>query len=299
MPQFLKKRIRYLNLLVIIFILSLILFYFYKSLKSSLFLQNKDRVNLIFYGEFPVFYSLGISDDVNYVLNLFPDLQILVPGGYGYYRVGAIGKLISLEKKPELLKTAFSLGTLSFIDFYFYKNYSNIYFGNKESKVSYYPRFKDFFMQSSNASYFDRIYLFLRFFNNRRGKFKTIKFIPTEKKDDRLSFLDDNFFKNYQGYFYQKIYRDERKNVQIIYNNSYKTASYVSQIIEGEGVRVVDLQKSPSPQKKCMIIENNPRFSKTANALASFFKCNLKKNKTEISDIILILGDREKDWEVE
>jgi len=42
----------------------------------------------------------------------------------------------------------------------------------------------------------------------------------------------------------------------------------------------------------------NGRFSESASSLSKFFNCPLKKSKTEISDIIIYLGNIERKWEV-
>ncbi len=109
------------NLFIAIIIL-LLLYLLFRNLFSSLFFRRIERVNIIFYGPTTRYYSFG--NDTNYLLPFSADTGVLVPGGYGNYRVGALGKLITLEKKSDLYQKIFSGNTLSFVDFYFFpKNF--------------------------------------------------------------------------------------------------------------------------------------------------------------------------------
>ena len=80
----------------LVFLFGIVIF---KQYTSSLFSQKKDRVNIVFYGKNTVYYSLGKYDGVHYFISFYPDVKVKVPGGYGNYRVGGLGKLVELEKK--------------------------------------------------------------------------------------------------------------------------------------------------------------------------------------------------------
>jgi len=136
------------------------------DLYYSAFFQKKERINVVSSEEQIGIYSLGLSDNVNYFTTLYPDLEATIPGGYGYYRLGALPKLANLEKKQDLFKKTYSMLTSSFIDFYFYPKAAigetEIYFG-KEQKGFFLPRFFLIFFGKSNALFFDRLYLYLNF----------------------------------------------------------------------------------------------------------------------------------------
>lgn len=252
---------------------------------------------MVFYGPKTVFYSIAF-DDINYRL-LFPsDVAILVPGGYGYYKAGAVGKLVALEKKPDLFRKTFSANSFSFTDLYFFPKDLTVYNNSAEEAVI--PSFKEIFFSSSNANFFDRIFIFSRFIDKRSSQFKTINVLPIEVAGGKKVLNREDFFKGYQGFLYKKTYRNEQLTVQIIYTKSYKTATLISQILEGEGIRVVDLTLSTKINKDCLLIEKKEgTFSQTAKDIGSFFGCQLRKGEPEISDIIFILGSLEKEWLVE
>ncbi len=276
-----------------------IVLFFFNSLKKSLFFQKRDRINLVFYGEKTIFYSLGLADRVNYWLYFYPNLKVKIPGGYGNYRIGALGKLIDLEKQPKIFIKTFSLATSSFVDFYFYPKKTEVYYGEKDEEryPFFLPNLKQLFFYRSNSNFFDRIYIFFKLREKRETEFIDLNLKSTTINSDEL-FLEDNFAKTYQGYFYEKTYRNEKKTVQLSYTKNHLTADYVSKIIEGTGIRVVDLLYTKEKTPACLVIENEPKFSKTAQVLADFFDCSLKRDKTEISDIILKLGEREGEWEI-
>ena len=217
----------------------------------------------------------------------------LIPGGYGFYRVGALGKFISLEKKPDLFKKVFSASNSFFIDLYFYSKKNEIYFDEKNNKKIW-PNFTEIFLNQSNANFIDRLLVFYYLFLKKPSFYQTIS-IYNQKK-----FNHDEFFKKIIGTFYKKVYREENLTVQIFYNNDYLTAKLLAEILEGEGIRVVDLsQKKLDLNKSCEIITSlkNEKLN-TVKDIKKFFSCNFINGKSSISDIIINLGKLEKEWEV-
>lgn len=266
-------------------------FYFliliYRNITGSVFLNNKERINVVFYGDTPKFYSLS-SVDVNYLIKFPSEVEILVPGGYGKYRVGALGKLASLENKPEIMKKAFSSTTGTLVDLYFYPKDTEIYYNGLDEKN--FPKYSEVLFSGSNANTLDRLFLFFKFFDRNDSDYKTITF----KKNN---FDAVQFRKDIQGNFYKKIYRRLGTNVQIIYQESYSTAMLFSNLLEGEGIRVVDLSKEKiNNPKKCRVIMKKPDV--VSNAIGEFFGCERQVGETAISDIIFILGNLENEWAV-
>jgi hypothetical protein len=136
-----------------------LIFFIVLNLKSSIFLNKKERVNLVFYGPKTVVYSLSLNNDLTYLIYYPVNLSLLVPGGYGFYRVGALGKLIFLEKEPNLFKRIFSASNSFFIDLYFYPKKDEIYFDEKNDKKIW-PTLTDLFFNQSNANFIDRLLTF-------------------------------------------------------------------------------------------------------------------------------------------
>ncbi len=268
-------------------------------LSSAFFLTN-DRVNILFYSEIPVYFSFDRNGEVHYATSFQSEGRVAIPGGYGTYRLGGIGKLVLIDKNPDLLNKSFSRITGSMLNYYFYPQTNMVYYGTKDGV--HLPLWTDIFLANSNANIFDRLYVWFQFMGKRSTDFQEIK-IKKIQSGDEILLSDVTFAEQYLGYFYQKKLRKENKTVQILYQSSYIAATNISRIIDGEGMRVVDIDISSKPKVKsqksqCGVIENTKNgYSKTAIKIASFFHCDLLIGKGRVSDIVLELGSIEKSWE--
>ncbi len=271
-----------------------------RQLFTSAFFVKEDRINILIYSSESVYISLEKGGEVHYITSFNADSRAAVPGGYGIYRLGAIGKLISLEKNPELLKKTFSRITGSMIDYYFYPGIDAIYYGSGEKARL--PSFSEIFFEASNANIFDRLYIYSQLIGKHLTDFEEIK-IKKISTGDEVLLSDIAFAEQYLGYFYHKSLRKENKTVQILYSDSYISARNMSRIIDGEGIRVVDIdisRKSIAESRKlaCIVKENTPGiFSKTAAEISDFFNCILVRGKGRVSDIVVEMGKGEKEWE--
>lgn len=270
----------------------------FRQLLESAFFAKEDRINILFYSSRPIYFSFEKGGEVHYVTTFNAESRTAVPGGYGVYRIGALGKLIVLEKNPELLKRTFSRITGSMTDYYFYPQSEEIYYGSNESLRI--PSIEDIFFHSSNANIFDRFYIFLQFIDKHKADFEEIH-IKKIQTEDSVLLSDMTFARQYLGYFYHKSLRKENKTVQLLYTDSYVAAASMSRIIDGEGIRVVDIDiNSNSKLKKnpCVVKENTQKnYSRTAKEIAQFFHCILIKGKGRVSDIVVELGKIEGEWE--
>lgn len=271
-----------------------------RQLFTSAFFVKEDRINILFYSSEPIYYSFEKGGEVHYLTTFNADSRTAVPGGYGVYRIGALGKLVMLEKNPELLQKTFSRITGSMIDYYFYPKSETVYYGSNE-KVRI-PSMSELFLYESNANFFDRLYLYIQYFGKHLTDFEEIQ-IKKIQSGDSVLLSDTTFARQYLGYFYHKSLRAENKTVQILYSNSYIAAKNMSRIIDGEGIRVVDIDvssksKIKSQKSKCIVMENTEQaFSFTSEEIAHFFKCILIKGKGRVSDIVIEMKDGEKEWE--
>lgn len=284
------------SLLLWIVIGTFIMYLGIKSIKSSIVLKFNDRLNVVLYSSTPVFYSLSLKN-ISYFIPFQADYEMLIPGGFGQYRLGALGKLAYLEKKPDLIQKTLSAATSSMVDIYFYPKSAVVYYG-RDMRSFIFPSARDIFFSVSNASWIDRIILFFMFSNRNKNQYKLIKDLPVKEIGSSLVFDRIEFFKKYQGFLYKKIYRKLDNTVQIRYVSSYDTAQLISAILEGEGIRVVDISPEDSNTNKCMVIQNSA-IGSTASEIARYLSCTVEKGKTDISDIILSLGNLEEQWSVE
>ncbi|MEO6509138.1 MAG: hypothetical protein ABIO02_04230, partial [Patescibacteria group bacterium] len=258
------------------------------SFKKTLFFTKKDRINLVFYNDRTTFYSLGINTEGEYLISFPADLKMEIPGGYGSYRIGALGKLVSLEKKPELIQNTFSLATYSFVDYYFYQNTSDVYYGSEENESL--PSPKMIWSSRSNVGVLDKLYLIFYFINKKPQDFHNVPLHSEENKEGENIFSAGEFEKRITGYLFQQSYRNERKSVQIMYADNYVNADRVGKMLEGNGIRVGDISHDGSLVRGCIVQEDSVSHSLTAKALVDVFHCKWKKGKTDIYDILFMLG---------
>ncbi len=144
-----------------------------RLLTGSLFLKSSDRIQFVVYGQDTRLYSLSPNGNINYYVGYDPDLKVDVPNGYGTYRIGALSKLISYEKKPELLSKAFSVATSSFVTYYFYPTNGEIYYSNDVAQTYKAPSFAEIMLYRSNARFLDRVYLYLHILQASPSSFRT------------------------------------------------------------------------------------------------------------------------------
>lgn len=285
---------------IVILLISYGIYALIRSIKGSLFFLKKDRINVVFYGQQTVFLSLGLSDGVNYQISFSNDLLLQVPGGYGRYKVGALGRLGQLEKNPRLAAKTFSSAASSFVDFYFLPKKTAIYTTPAAGNISLGEPIKILFstQYQSNASFAERVILLTKLVNKRKRdwtELETEKFAP----DGMLA--EKAFGDRYKGHFYQKSFRSEAKNIRLVYVKP-SAADVLTRIIEGEGIRVVDLERQTdevSSREKCIIEDDfiQGKMSLTSRYLVRILGCGVRKVGRE-GDLKLILAPSlEAEWE--
>lgn len=275
----------------------LILVLLVKWFSGSLFITAPRRLQVLVYGQDSRVYSIDTRGNNHYIIHFAPDERLGVPGGYGFYRVGALRKLAMLDKNPKLLGKAFSVASSSFVTYYFYPPKDTIYNGSKVSGNVIMPRATELFSYPSNANVFDRLYLFLHFLQVKKSDYLLLRSRgDSQDKNGARMFVPANFSKKTEGYMYNSAYRHERKTVQIIYTDNYNAARDISNILEGNGIRVVDIKKQEKSDSKCTVTDVEE--SDTSRDLGRFFGCQVKSGGSQVSDMLFDVRGIEKDWEV-
>ncbi len=294
MKKTINKKIFFISITILVIGL------LFNQIRHSLFITRPDRLNLVFYGQNVIFYSLDLENKIHYRINLSSDVRVKVPGGYGEYRVGALGKLIKLEKTPKLLQKTVSAALSNFTQIYFYPD-SELIYQHQPKDTMRLPSIKQLVSYKSNAGLFDRLYLFILFlFQGREINQNIASLVITDKDNDRVWQRED-FANKYLGYWYSKNLRQERANVAIIYQKNYHTALLLSSIIEGNGIKIVDLSENLQQQNNlgCLVEYNSVKVINTVDTIVKFFQCNKQQAETGSVDIIIRLNSLEKEWEIE
>jgi len=267
--------------------------------QASLFINRPDRINFVMYGPETSYYSLDTKVGRHYQITFPADLKVDVPGGYGRYRVGSLGKLAHLDENAHLVEKTFAATTTTFIHYYFLPSKDEVYYGKTVSEETYTPSIRDILFESGNAGLLDRIYIALSLVGENGTSFTMIRYL--QDKNALLGesvFREDTFKKNSLGLLYQTRYRDEQQSVQIQYPAMYRTAARIGSLLEGNGIRVSDISLDIKRSNHCEVIYSSDTVSQTAEDIGRYFSCPLKKGKTDVYDILFILGKREKDWQI-
>ncbi len=274
-----------------------------RSFRASALMQKRDRINVVLYGASPVLVSVGVTDGVHYVIPFSHEDSVTVSGGYGRYRVGALGKLAHLEKDPELISRTFASMISAYVDYSIAPKDTKIYSDVKDVQPEFdaYTVMKHVFSSTYtfDGNIFDKIYLVYTLAHYREQDFAVLKGTFKEDAQGEIIFSEKRFLKKYRGFFYHQSLRDEAEEVKLVYR-SYSSAVTLSRIIEGQGVRVVDLSEDESIKspESCVITSVQEAPSKTVHYLAHIFGCSTQVGKVEGADIQISLGSRlSEKWE--
>ena len=274
------------------------------ALNSSYFINPPQRINILFYGPQSQIISFGVKDGINYIVNFNNDIYLNVPGGYGLNKIGALGRLSNIEKKPELIAKTFMVAIGANIDSYLIPKKNQIYDNDSNNrktiaKLSNINRLILPINYLSDSAWFDRIYLSVLLLRLNQTQLISLNTSATYDVSKRKIFNDNGFSRRYTGFFFQPKFRDEAANLRIYYQ-TYKIAKNISRILEGEGIRVVDLELIDKKQKQCRLLtgqQSISKFPKTINFIANKFGCRIKIEEVGGVDIGIILGSRvEKEW---
>ncbi len=267
--------------------------------RASLFVSAPDRINLVMYGPRTSFYSLDPKLGRHYQI-LFPaDLKVDVPGGYGQYRIGSLGKLARLDKNTHLIQKTFASTTTTFIHYTFSPNTDEVFYGSQLDETTSKPSIRHILFDESNAHPLDRLYLAFGLLGENSTAFKIIRYRQDE--DSVLGetvFNEETFRKNSLGLLFQSSYRDEQASVQVLYPTQYRTGSRIATVLEGNGIRVSDISLDIKRSTQCRVAYSADVPTKTARDIATYFSCPLVKEATDVYDILFAVGEREKEWEI-
>lgn len=300
-PVSVKRKSKYLFFYVILaaFILGYVLYKGILIFSHSLFVSRPDRINFVMYGPQTRYYSLDTKTDRHYQISFSSDLKVDVPGGYGQYPIGSLGKLAKLDGNAHLLEKTFASTTTTFIHYYFFQESDEVYYGNDTEVSRDRPSAFRLLFWSGNASVLDRLYLVISLIGAKDTQFNLISYRKeTDKVLGDTIFRNDSFMKKSIGLLYQANYREEQASIQILYPRQYKTATRISTLLEGNGIRVSDVSLDIKRSDACQVVYSSANASQTAQDISSYFTCPLVQGKTDVYDIIFVLGAREQDWEI-
>lgn len=271
------------------------------AVSRSYFATHPDRINMVIYGQETVFYSLDMRAGRHYALYFPADLSLEVPGGYGSYPVGSLGKLADMERSDHLAQRTFSVAISSVVHATFLPPETNVYTasGDMPEEISP-PGIMKILSYRSTTSWLNRLFLAWRAGGIAKHEYSLLT--HQEREDDVLGtsqFEGEQFLKRNFGLLYQASYRKEGRSVQILFSSKRQTANRIGHILEGSGIRVSNITYRDKISQECVVVTSESEWSQTTHAIADFFGCRIDRGETDVYDILLVLGDRvEADWEI-
>lgn len=276
-----KGRIVRFGILIVLLYASFVIF---NDLRTSLFFKTEGRYTLLIYDRFPYVLSMDFSKKYHTLIILQHNVEEKIPGGYGKYRIGALGKLAYLENDFTLVNRAVSSLIMAPIQGSIIAFHPELYHDDNSDLISFNLNFRHLFLMNykSNISFFNRLFILMESYK--------IENVP-----DRYEIIYD--VNGLVGRLYDETFRSENRTVQLIYNN-YSSANELANIFNGYGIQVVDISKSLTTQReRCYIVEEGSYHSRTAEFIGAYLGCKLGFGETDISDIIVSLDEQiEKNW---
>jgi len=291
----------YLRIIIAVMVLYIV-FISFRTISTSLFFSHGDRITILFYGTNSQLLSLDLKDNVNYIIDFDNEMAALVPGGYGRYKFGALGRLSEIEKNPKILLNTFSSAISGYVPYYVTPQKNAVYDEEFQHARAGIPKINLLTVFNSshlrtNARFTDRLFLFFTLINKRRSDFIPLSGSLHDPSKSTL-YSEESFQKKYKGFFYEKRLRAEGKNIRIVYG-TYSATKTLSRIIEGIGIRVVDVSYLGDKMipAGCTILDSS-KSNLTSVTLSKLFDCQIKHGQISGADIELILGQKlERDWE--
>ncbi len=255
---------------------------------DSFFLKPYQRINIGMWGKRSIILSYNLHSPDHTLIFFTNNYEIEIPGGLRGYTVGSIGRLVSLEKKQVIYKKALSSAGQVLIHKTLHDATDTVYFddfGDISDDRSVGSIITSYIFGGGELNIFERLFLFFHMSDITSNRTSRI-ILSSGKQEAKL---------------YEKIFRNERKLVQIKYKSSVTTAYEISSILENIGIRVADVVEASGNAvekgAKCAVVESAGKQSETAKFLASYFECKMMSGDTGLYNIHLTFGDAfENEW---
>lgn len=258
----------------------------YRQYLRSLFSNPLNRINVGIWGKHTYIVSLSNNSTQNYLI-LFDSTQMIqIPGGLKGYKVGSLGKLASLEQDIQVYKKALGVGGNTFLHRTLFENTDTIYYDERWMEGLSFEQFqnelKSFVFLSGDMSIFDRVFYYQAISRLKPSNTTVVKSAQTTS----------------DVVLFDKTFRNERKLVQIMYQNSERTAMLLARTLENTGIRIADIsRKDRGEDKECVVTEQTIPFSRTARFISDFFACKMVEGDTGLYDLRWYLGNEvEERW---
>lgn len=257
----------------------------WRSYQTSLFVLDRNRILVgIWLGEEAYVLSLPKESGQNHLLWYPPSQEVTIPGGLKNYKLGALAKVAQLESDPRLYTKAMSQLAGIPLEKTLYKSTQEVYYGEPEahgtvSEIA--TQIRSSLWNLDGGSFWDKLFLYQKAGALRSSNTE----LYIKLKPDKAN-------------LYDRLFRNEKRLVQMTYSGLPETAFFLSRLLEGIGIRVSDIGPYTGPAiKQCVVTEKVGTQSKTAAYITGYFGCRYQTGDTGLYEIQFALGsDTIEEW---
>jgi hypothetical protein len=269
--------------LVLGFIIVILMLYLVHEVLTSQFLSRRDRITIGVYDDVPYVFSYDKTTRLGTVIYFNSDVMVTVPGGYGWYRLGSVRLLATIEHKTNALLTqTFAQLIGAPVDLAIYRTTKDLI----DNKVS---DFMEYFMSKRGLKVlFSKDYaisstnLIDRFLVNRALNTSPDRLIVVNAendyvtRDNRKFYTPEKLDSRNKGYFYQKTASESSVKVHITANRKqYRAGTEIARLIEGMGIKVLSVDEDTANSLHECIIRYSTQGKTIAALLHNYFPCKL------------------------
>lgn len=281
-----SSKFSYVPLFVIL--IFILLMYSIQTVRQSLFFSSRNRVSIAVLAPHVFVASYDKRTAITNVIYFNADAQVTVPGGYGWYNLSSLPLLGKIEHKEfAIARHAFEElvgapvdavvipvgsdivdeSTEPFIEWFFAKRRSFLAPLSSQYKLSDHNIIDWYFFRTILATRKDK----LVFVDGSAGLVQT--------KKNGLRYSAEKLDLTVKGFLYWT-YPSVGGSVNIfVSQEQYSAGTRIGRIVEGTGMKVLDVQTVQKAPDTCMLIGAS-QHRNALYSLANYFGCSIKLDES-------------------
>lgn len=292
-----KRGIRPFFFLVFV-IFGVLLLYGLHQIVTSKYLSTRERITIGVYDEIPYVFSYDKRTNLGTVMYFDPDANVEVPGDYGWYKLGSVRLLATIEHKTtELLERTFARLVGVPVDMVIYRNSSDVLSEINEDFLDYFMK-KRGSQSSLSKEYGSSIRnLADRLFIRKILDLSPDRLIAVNAENDYVLragkpyYTEQKLDSHLKGFLYQRQLTSSGIKVRVIaHDDEYRGAQMIGRLVEGMGTKVLSIDLTERKLERCEITSEKSGAA-IARLLGIYFPCTVRQDpKGENNVVIFHMG---------
>ena len=282
---------RHFNPLLVVMgvFLCFLVLYIVHEVVTSKFLSQRERITVGVYDNIPYVFSYDKTTNLGTIIYFNPDVMVTVPGGYGWYRLGSVRLLATIEHKTNILLTqTFAQLVGAPIDAAIYLTAQDVIYEGTANFLNYFMSkrgIKTLFSKdyaTSTTNLIDRLLI------NRALNTSPDRLIVVDAENDYITrdhtryYTVEKLDSHSKGYLYQKTPAQSSVKVRVLANSKeYKAGTEIARLIEGMGIKVLSVDEVELPPSRECTLRYGNESKRVAALLYNYFPCRLEYAKEQ------------------